>query len=53
MELDTAIVILKDRVETDRAIREGKAESDFDRWAERQCIAIERVLEEIRTGKSS
>ena len=53
MELDTAIVILKDRVASDRRIREGKTESDFDRWAERQCIAIERVLEEIENGRPS
>lgn len=53
MELDTAIVILKDRVEVDRAIREGKVESDFDRWAERQCVAIEKVLEEIENGRTS
>ena len=53
MELDTAIVILKDRVEADRFIRKGKAESDFDRWAEEQCIAIERVLQEVENGRSS
>ena len=53
MELDTAIIILKDRVEVDRKIREGKTLTGFDRWAERQCIAIERVLEEIENGKSS
>lgn len=53
MELDTAIIILKDRVDTDRKIREGKVESKFDKWAERQCIAIERVLEEIENGRTS
>lgn len=53
MELEQAITILRKRVETDRYIRGFDNKSDFSRWAEEQCIAIERVLEELENGKSS
>ena len=47
MKLDKAIEILKDRVETDRRVREGDNHSDFGKWAEEQCIAIETLLKEV------
>ena len=54
MELDTAIAILRERVEADRFIRGfDNIITDYDRWAEEQCIAIERVLEEIENGRTS
>lgn len=53
MELEQAITILKDSVATDRKVRKGRMTEDIDQWAERQCIAIERVLEEIENGRTS
>jgi hypothetical protein len=47
MDLDSAILILKDYVNTDRQIRNHSIESDFDKFCETTCIAIETVLNEL------
>ena len=44
MEVNKAIEILKDRVKIDRSLRD-KVESDFDEFCERECIAIETLME--------
>ena len=49
MELESAILILKDWVNIDRQARNHSTESDFDQFCEVTCIAIERVIEEIET----
>ena len=51
MELDNAILILKDYVNTDRQIRNHSLESDFDKFCETTCIAIDTVLNELENYK--
>ena len=47
IEVEGAIAILKDYVNTDRQIRNHSLESDFDKFCETTCIAIETVLNEL------
>lgn len=44
MELEKAIELLRERVEIDRYLRDGKVEGDYDRFCENECIAIETCL---------
>jgi len=45
MEINTAIKNLKDRVELDRKMRDNKAESDYEKFCEKECISIETLIE--------
>ena len=47
MELESAILILKDYVNVDRQIRQHRIESDFEQFCETTCIAIETVLNKV------
>ena len=47
MELESAILILKDYVNVDRQIRQHRIESDFEQFCETTCIAIETVLKAL------
>lgn len=47
MEVESAIAILKDYVNTDRQIRNHSLESDFDKFCETTCIAIETVIDKL------
>ena len=51
IEVEGAIAILKDYVNTDRQIRNHRTESDFEQFCETTCIAIETVLNELETYK--
>lgn len=51
MNVEDAILILKDYVNTDRQIRNHRIESDFEQFCETTCIAIDVVLEAIETYK--
>ena len=43
--IDEAISILQDFVETDRIIRDGDTESDYSKYCEEKCEAIESLIE--------
>ena len=47
MELNEAIEILKEWVNKDREMRHNAVHSDFDEFCEKNCIAIETVLNVI------
>lgn len=47
MNVEQAILILKDYINTDRQIRNHRTESDFEQFCETTCIAIETVLNEL------
>lgn len=52
VELKQAIEILKDYIKLDRSIRESPNDrSDYDKFCEEKCIAIEMVLEEVMSEK--
>lgn len=44
MELEEAIKLLENWVKEDRDIRDNKAESDYEKFCETNCIAMETVL---------
>ena len=46
MNGNEAIEILKKRVEIDRKLRDNSTESDYDKFCENECIAIETLIEE-------
>lgn len=48
MKLEQAVKILKDYVELDRSVRTDRVKSDFDKFCEEKCVAIETVLKEIK-----
>ena len=45
--IDKAISILQDYVKLDREIREGDTESDYSRFCEEKCEAIESLIEYV------
>ena len=47
MDIEKAIKILKEFVKQDRKMRDYKVESDYDKFCEERCIAIETVLNEL------
>ena len=47
INVDKAIEILKDYIELDRQIREGDTESDYSKFCEEKCEAIESLIEYI------
>ena len=47
MGIDKCIEVLKERVAIDRSLRNNEAISDYEKWCERECIAIETVLERL------
>ena len=47
MNVDEAIEILKDYVELDRNIREGDTESDYSKFCEEKCDAIDSLIEYV------
>lgn len=51
MNVEDAILILKDYVNVDRQIRQHRKESDFEQFCETTCIAIDTVLNELETYK--
>ena len=51
MNVESAILILKDYVNVDRQMRQHRTESDFEQFCETTCIAIDTVLEQLETYK--
>ena len=47
MGIDKCIEVLKERVAIDRSLRNNETTSDYEKWCERECIAIETVLERL------
>lgn len=52
MDLDTSIHLLRERIKTDRELRNFKAESDYEKFCEEQCVATEVVLDWILAERS-
>lgn len=53
MEIKKAIEILEEYVELDRSCRETiDYSSEFDKFCEEKCLAIEIILNEINTLKN-
>lgn len=46
--MEEAIAVLEKRVEIDRALRDGSVESDYDKFCENECLAIEKVINGYR-----
>lgn len=51
MDIEEDIKILQEFTELDRKLRNYKVESDYDKFCERQCIAIENLLAEREEDK--
>ena len=51
--IDEAISILQDFVETDRIIRDGDTESDYSKYCEEKCEAIESLIEYVYASRSA
>ena len=45
--VEQAKLILKDWVNVDRQMRKHKVESDFDKFCETTCVAIDILIEEV------
>lgn len=53
MRIERAKDILKEFVIIDRKIRDYSKESDYEKFCEERCVAIERVLKELEEKKGS
>ena len=53
MDSSKAIQILKKRVETDRRLRDNSTESDYDKFCEIECIAIETLIKGFQSYRNS
>ena len=51
MNIEQAILILKDYINVDRQIRSHRTESDFEQFCETTCIAMEILIDEIEKRK--
>ena len=45
MTLNEAIEICQARIDLDRSMRDNKVENDYDEFCEKECLAIERLIE--------
>lgn len=52
MNLDNAIHLLRERIKLDRESRNFKADSDYEKFCEEQCIATEVVLDWVLAERS-
>jgi len=48
MDKEYAIKLLEDYIKMDRAMRDCKVESDFDKFCELHCMAIETLINEVK-----
>ena len=51
MTLNEAIKICQARIDLDRNMRDNKVESDYDEFCEKECTAIEILIEECKNRK--
>ena len=51
MDIEEDIKILNEYINIDRKMRNNNQESDYDKFCERQCIAIENLLAEREEDK--
>lgn len=51
MDIEEDIKILQEFTELDRKLRNYKAESDYDNFCERRCVAIDHILAEREEDK--
>ena len=51
MTLNEAIEICQARINLDRNMRDNKVESDYDKFCENECLAIERLIKECKNRK--
>lgn len=51
MDIEEDIKILNEYINIDRKMRNNNQESDYDKFCERQCIAIENLLAERQEDK--
>ena len=52
IDIDEDVKVLKEFVELDRRIRQNKTESDYEKFCERRCVAIEHILAEREKDKN-
>ena len=48
MTLNKAIEICQARIDLDRNMRDNKVESDYDKFCENECMAIEKLINECK-----
>ena len=53
MGVDKAIEILQEYIEVDREIREGDTESDYSKFCENKCEAIESLIKYVYASRSA
>lgn len=53
MKIKKAIAICKERIDLDRKMRGHKAESDYEKFCERECEAIETLIKAVEKGADS
>ena len=53
INIDEAIELLQDYIKIDREIREGDTESDYSKFCEEKCEAIESLIEYVYASKNA
>ena len=53
MNIDEAIELLQDYIKADREIREGDTESDYSKFCEEKCEAIESLIEYVHSTQNN
>ena len=53
MNINESIKILQKRVEIDRELRQNSTESDYDKFCENECVAIENLIKGYRELEES
>ena len=53
MTLNEAIEICQARIDLDRNMRNNKVDSDYEKFCENECMAIERLIEEYKNKKEN
>lgn len=51
MTLNEAIEICQARIDLDRSMRDNKVESDYEKFCENECMAIERLIKYCKNRK--
>ena len=52
MTLNEAIEICQARINLDRNMRDNKVESDYDKFCENECLAIEKLIKECKRERN-
>lgn len=51
MDISEAVKVLEEYIAIDRDIRDNDNNSDYDKFCENQCLAIETILKFVESNK--